>query len=255
MAFLMAAHTDIGRKAVNQDAFCIRTADTCLGEIAMAVLCDGMGGADDGDKASEDTIAAFTEWFERELPSLLADAFSAEVLEQSWKNLIASQNIRLIQYGKENSQKLGTTASAILISKKNSWLVHIGDSRIYQLDRKQITQMTTDHSLVAEEVRQGILTPVQAKTDPRRNQLTQCVGVRGDVQPEFRSFPSGKKTAFLLCSDGFVHENEERDIWKLLNPKKAGNEEGMKEKLISLTEHAKAAGESDNITTVFIQIT
>lgn len=254
MAYLMAAYTDIGKKAVNQDAFCVRMADTPLGEMAMAVLCDGMGGADDGDMASEDTIAAFTKWFEKELPALLVNGFSAEGMESSWRNLIASQNARLIQYGKENNRKLGTTASAILVSKKCSYMIHIGDSRIYQINRRQITQLTMDHSLVAEEVRQGILTPEQAKLDSRRNQLTQCIGIRGDTQPQFRSIPSDRKTTFLLCSDGFVHENGEKEMWRLLNPKRAGNEKSMRSGLVSLTEHAKEVGESDNITTVLLQI-
>lgn len=253
MAFLIAAHTDIGKKDVNQDAFCVRTANTCLGEMAMAVLCDGMGGADDGDKASEDTIAAFSEWFERQLPSLVASGFSAELLERSWKNLIAEQNARLIQYGKEHNRSLGTTASAILVCKKQCYIVHIGDSRIYQLDKKRIIQLTTDHSLVAEEVRRGILTPQEAKRDPRRNQLTQCIGIRGETYPEFGCFSHKKNTSYLLCSDGFVHENEDRAVWQKVNPGKARSESKIQEELAALTEHAKEAGESDNITTVLLQ--
>lgn len=253
MAFLIAAHTDIGKKDVNQDAFCVRTANTCLGDMAMAVLCDGMGGADDGDKASEDTVAAFCAWFERQLPSLVADGFCAEKLERSWKNLIAEQNARLIRYGEEHNRKLGTTASALIVCKEQCHIVHIGDSRIYQLDKKRITQLTTDHSLVAEEVRRGILTPQEAKRDPRRNQLTQCIGIRGETRPEFTSFSQRKNTSYLLCSDGFVHENEDRAVWETVNPRRARNEEKMQKGLAALTEHAKEAGESDNITTVLLQ--
>lgn len=254
MSFFITAHTDIGRRTVNQDAFCVRTAKTPLGEVAMAVLCDGMGGADDGDRASEETISGFDCWFDEELPSLLKNGLIPEQLEESWRRLLTKKNSDLIQYGDENKRKLGTTASAVLANEGHCFFIHIGDSRIYRLSGQEIIQLSTDHSLVAEEVRKGILTPEMAKTDPRRNILTQCVGIRGGVYPEFCDLGYHRRVTFLLCSDGFVHENPEQEVWRLLNPRRARNERNMKKGLIALTEHAKTAGECDNISTVLLRI-
>ena len=93
-----------------------------------------------------------------------------------------------------------------------------------------------------------------ARKDKRRNVLTQCVGIRGRIQPQFLSFAQTPKTAYLLCSDGFVHKNEAADIGRKLAPRKLRNEKKMKQGLVELTEHAKDAGENDNITTVLVHI-
>lgn len=252
MSFLIAAHTDIGRRTMNQDAFCIKTAETPEGEVVLAALCDGMGGADDGDRASEETIGGLVMWFEKELPILISQGMNTEVLQQSLVCVLSDQNERLIQYGNQHGRKLGTTASVLLLYHQECVVVHVGDSRIYQINREGAIQLTEDHSLVAKEVREGKITQEMARKDKRRNILTQCVGIKGKIQPQFLSFVQMPKTAYLLCSDGFVHENKETDIGKKLAPRKLRNEKKMKQGLMELTEYAKDAGESDNITTVLV---
>ena len=254
MSFLIAAHTDIGRRTVNQDAFCIKTAETPEGEVVLAALCDGMGGADDGDRASEQTIGGLELWFEKELPILISQGMNNEILQKSLVQVLNDQNEKLIQYGNQYGRKLGTTASVLLLYNKECVVVHVGDSRIYQIDREGAFQLTEDHSLVAKEIREGKITEEMARKDKRRNVLTQCVGIRGRIHPQFLSFAQTPKTVYLLCSDGFVHENEAADIGRKLAPRKLRNEKKMKQGLVELTEHAKDAGENDNITTVLVHI-
>mgnify|MGYP004654516707 CR=1 FL=1 len=254
MSYLIAAHTDIGKRSMNQDAFCVKTAETLEGEVVFAALCDGMGGADDGDKASEETILGLENWFEQELPKILKNGADICQLHRSLEEVLNQQNDNLIQYGNSHGRKLGTTATALLLYRGECAVVHVGDSRIYQINKEGASQLTEDHSLVAKEVREGKITPEMARKDKRRNVLTQCVGIRGGISPQFLNFPQQQKTSFLLCSDGFVHENEIADIGEKLAPDKIKNEKKMKQGLVELTEHAKKSGESDNITTVLVQI-
>lgn len=254
MSYLIAAHTDIGKRSMNQDAFCVKTAETPEGEVVFAALCDGMGGADDGDKASEETILGLEKWFEKKLPEILQGGADVKKLYQSLEQVLKQQNDALIQYGESHGRKLGTTATALLLYRGEGMVIHVGDSRIYQIDNTCASQLTEDHSLVAKEVREGKLTPEMARTDKRRNVLTQCVGIRGGIKPQFLNFQEQPKTCFLLCSDGFVHENDIAIIGEKLAPNHIKNEKKMKQGLVELTEHAKDSGESDNITTVLVQI-
>lgn len=257
MPYKIEAYTDIGRKIENQDSYCVRTASAAIGDVIMAVLCDGMGGADDGAVASEGTIEVLEEWFAKQLPSILAtEQLTEEKLEKllhtDLEQVLKKRNQDLIAHGEKSGKNMGTTVSCILIIGNQGYIIHVGDSRIYCLNKGGIKQLTVDHSFVAGEVRQGRMTPKQAKKDPRRNQLTQCVGIRGDIYPQFISFASTGHQAFLLCSDGFVHENEEKKIWRKLKPGKMRSELSIRQQLKELTENAKKRGENDNITTVMV---
>ncbi|MCR5587219.1 MAG: protein phosphatase 2C domain-containing protein [Lachnospiraceae bacterium] len=292
------AYTDIGRKNVNQDAFTVRTAMAGNDEIVMAVLCDGMGGECDGDKASEDTILAFETWFNNTLPELLkignvkTENFSYknvtlgrmteeivtveilggeefeeeleveenalsrdETIIESLRENVEIQNTKLINYGKKTTRRLGTTLSSILILRDKIILAHVGDSRIYKLDCNQIQQLTTDHSFVAREVKNGNITEEEAKHHPKRNVLTQCIGVSGNANPQLTILERLPNTVYLLCSDGFVHENEEEIMWQLLNPNNGLSEDEIQNRIVELINNAKNSGEKDNITAVVVSDT
>lgn len=252
MEYIISAYTDIGSKKINQDAFAIKKATIDDKKVLMAILCDGMGGLDDGEVASEGTVELFCEWFQNELPLLIYKDENEISYKKSIYALLNRQNDYLIQYGKENGKRVGTTIVLLLIVEKKIFCVHVGDSRVYEIGNRKITQKTQDHSVVAEKVRQGLLTEQQAKTDSRRSVLTQCIGVKGEIHPVFQYWECQRNRGYLLCSDGFVHENEAEDIRKQMKPRKIRTQEEIRKSLFELTKHAKDAGEKDNITSMFI---
>lgn len=257
MKYLVAAYTESGKRPMNQDAYCVRKASTSFGEILMAVLCDGMGGADLGERASEETTQAFSCWFREVLPGLLGSmdgVFQRDLILQSWTTLLKQENEKLIREGNRFQKTMGTTTSVLLLVDGEACLIHVGDSRIYHMSRKNIVQMSVDHSVVGQEVREGKITEEQARRDPRRNQLMQCVGIRGEIHPQCAGWTYRKGDRFLLTSDGFVHENTPEEICRLTDGWSSRQETGMEKKLEKLTCKAMEAGESDNITSVLIRV-
>ena len=113
--FTVAAQTDKGTtKAVNQDSLTVKVANTVFGEAAIAVVCDGMGGLEQGDVASSVVVRAYEQWFLKQLPRLLARGFSVKELEQIWSQIANDCNTKIIGYSKEQRAPMGTTLTVIL---------------------------------------------------------------------------------------------------------------------------------------------
>lgn len=252
MNYKVAYHTDVGiKKKTNQDGLLIKGAETDWGEVLFAVVCDGMGGLSKGELASSQVLRAFAEWFEKELPEMLRTGFSEGILFDAWKSLLNAENQCLADYGSRNGLSLGTTATALLLMGGLYYYIHIGDSRIYELDLN-LRQLTPDHTVVAKEIAAGRLTPEQAAVDPRRSVLLQCVGASPMIEPTCQSGVVAQNAAYLLCSDGFRHVITEQEIFAQLNPKIVRDEATMTAGLQRLTETVKVRQETDNITAVLI---
>ena len=252
MNFKVAYNTDIGiRKQTNQDGLIVKGANTDRGTVLLAVVCDGMGGLSKGELASTQVLTAFSDWFEGELPELLQKGSLDEDLFSHWKQLLERENKRLAEYGTGNGISLGTTVTAFLIVGKEYYLIHIGDSRIYELTSR-ILQLTQDHTVVAREVEAGRLTEEQAKTDPRRSVLLQCVGASPMLNPFVKKGALAQDAVYLLCSDGFRHTITQEEMFHQLNPKVLTSEQEMTARLKALTETIKLRKETDNITAVLI---
>lgn len=256
MSYVIGAYTDVGKKTENQDSYCVRTACVDEKEIVMAVLCDGMGGTDDGAAASEGTVEKLEEWFERKMPDILitesiSEEEMRELLHAELEEVLKKRNQELISYGEREGKKSGTTVSCLLLMGNQGYIIHVGDSRIYCVNKGNISQLTMDHSFVAREVRNGRMAEKQARKDARRNQLTQCIGVSGEIYPQFISFTGSGKQNFLLCSDGLIHENTEKYLWKKLKSEK-WSQESIEITLGKLAKRALKNGEKDNITAIML---
>lgn len=249
--FLTAYHTDTGiKKTINQDSLLVKGASKDSEEILLAVLCDGMGGMEKGELASATVIRAFSEWFETTyMPK--AGLWSEEVINLQWKTLLEQVNTMLIKHGEAEKIRLGTTVTACLFFSNGKYLaVHVGDTRIYQLNQK-ITQLTEDHTFIAREIKRGSMTPEEAKTDSRRNVLLQCIGINKVFKPQYIKGFLEADDSVLLCSDGFRHEVLEQEMYtELWN---AENETVMKQKLVKLVELNKLRHETDNISAIFVK--
>lgn len=253
MRFTAKAKSDIGIiKNNNQDSILVKHATFKKHEIMMAVVCDGMGGLSKGEVASASVIEAFSNWFNDELPYEM-NIIDMEVIARQLVLLIKEMNERIINYSNHHQYEgVGTTCSCILMIDNQYLIVHIGDSRIYFLSDK-IKQLSEDHTFVAREVSKGLMTKEEASKDKRRNLLLQCVGASKIVEPQV-GYGVVKQGIYLLCSDGFIHEISEQEIYYYLNYTALVDEEVMTSNMDLLIEMNKQRGESDNISLVIIKV-
>lgn len=262
MRILLAYDTDIGKsKNINQDALCIKAAQTNLGLFSMAILCDGMGGYSSGEVASATLVRAFSDWFENDLPILLQD-FSMDSVRVHWNELVSLYSRLTVEYGlmMQPNIKLGTTLTGILITEHfGAEIIHVGDSRLYWLG-DSMDQLTHDQSKIAYLVAQNMLklTENEIEHHPERHILSQCIGgSKVGCEPEnIRLEPKELmcNTGFLLCSDGFRHEVTRDEMKNIFRLNELTDEVIMKKKLRQVIKMDMERGEQDNISAVLMKV-
>lgn len=253
MRYITAYASDIGiRKETNQDAILIKKARTAQGEILFAVICDGMGGLEKGEVASKEVIGRFGKWFHEELPQMLYEGIEEQKLRNRWRDIVVKENEKLGEFGRKHHVNLGTTLTALLVIEEIYYVVHVGDSRIYELS-DTLYQITEDQTLVAKEIAAGRLTEEQAEKDPRRSILLQCIGASQRVEPVFYSGEIKEDAVYLLCSDGLRHMCTPLEIWNSFCTVASTNEKGMKNNILAFIEMLKQRQEKDNISCILIK--
>lgn len=252
LRYLATVVTDVGNvKRTNQDSVCVKVAQTeDKGQVAMIVICDGMGGLEKGELASSVVVKKFDDWFENTLP-LQIQNYQWNDFAEEWVNMISGLNSQLLEYGKEADITLGTTITGMLIIEDEYMIVHVGDTRLYEI-REGILQLTEDQTFVAQEIKRGNMTLEQAQIDYRKNMLLQCVGASTRVIPDVifgKVFP---KTVFLACSDGFRHVVTEEELYEQFAAEKL-QEENMWQRAQRMVEVVKSRDEKDNITVALLK--
>ena len=251
MKYLVVADTDIGiRKQTNQDSLLVKYGNSEVGEVLLAVMCDGMGGLDKGEVASATVIREFARWFQEDLPYEL-ETLDMQVIGGKWSLMLKELNVKIAEYGKKINSRLGTTFTGILLAGNEYAAVHVGDSRLYHISTT-IKQMTKDQTFVAREVSRGTLTAEQARTDKRRNMLLQCVGASAKLEPDIMTGRI-EKGVYMLCTDGFRHEISEREMVENLNPDVLRNKDIMQKNARYLIDQIKLRQEKDNISVILIK--
>ncbi len=231
-----AAATDTGLvRATNQDAL--------YADDSLAIIADGMGGHAAGEVAAAISIDLVRERFHEHQ--------SVEALVDS----IQEANTVVVTDARENPEHfgMGTTVIAVGITYDlngvgTPTLVHVGDSRAYQLRDGALRQLTEDHSVAEEWVRMGRLTPEEAATHPRRHQLTRGVGVEDTVAIDVTSINALPGDRILLCSDGLSNELDGDTLARL-----ASAPNGLEFAVESLVSAAKVAGGHDNISVILLE--
>jgi serine/threonine protein phosphatase PrpC len=221
----------------------------------LFIVADGMGGGVDGERASRRAIETFsaTLYNQRDLLRKMAEGLDAKVREQISELLrkaivAANQEILQIRKGMGSDVSMGTTISVMLIQGNHAAIAHIGDSRIYRVRYRDLAQLTEDHSLVAQQIRDGYLTPEQAKYSPFRNVILQAIGKGEKIDPQIEFFSLEIGDQFLLCSDGLhSYLTDDEIITVMAEP--AGHRIVPR-----LIDCANARGGSDNITAIAIRL-
>ena len=253
MNFLKAAHTDVGiKKKTNQDSVLIQEAMTDYGRVIFAVVCDGMGGLAKGEVASATVISHAAEWFSCEFADILYSGLTEETIRVSLENFIYKMNTIIQTYSRRNGCNMGTTFVALLIAMNKYYIINIGDSRVYRI-RNELEQLTKDQTYVQREIDMGRMTPDEAKRDPQRNVLLQCIGASNYIVPDFYSGDVAVGDAFLLCSDGFRHVITNEEFYQYLNPEAMVEEEQMRQILVYFADLNKYRREEDNISAAVIK--
>lgn len=255
--------TDIGKlRQTNQDNFLtMRVCDN----VTLFVLCDGMGGTNGGNIASGLAIRTFADFIEQSLSCRIDDDDVCD-LEGLNLNILLNDatnaaNKAVYARARENSEltNMGTTIVAALATDDEIYIANVGDSRMYKIEGKELTQLTHDHSYVQMLVDMGQLTKEEAATNPRKNILTRAVGTEPTVDADVTSIDMPKKGSYLiLCSDGLYNFISEKELIAVIRKKfKDYDDDDYDAELTKKTEllidMANAGGGGDNITIILIK--
>ncbi|MGN0165140.1 MAG: Stp1/IreP family PP2C-type Ser/Thr phosphatase [Lachnospiraceae bacterium] len=237
------AVTDTGiKRTMNQDAFLC--SEEPIGLLPNCfIVADGMGGHNAGDIASRTVVDSFVTHMRTSSQRTPIQAIE-ESIKQSNEELIAkAMNMKELE-------GMGTTFVLASIDEDNNLLVaNIGDSRLYLIDDDSVKQITRDHSLVAEMVRNGEIKKEEARFHPQKNVVLRAISTRNVVSPDFYRVRVKPGNYCLLCSDGLSDMLDESEMLKVVNEYEEVSD--IAEKMIVL---ANENGGKDNITLILIKI-
>lgn len=233
-----AGASDIGRlRRSNQDTFLIAEHES----VTLIAVCDGMGGANAGEIASDMACVSLKTSFTEAGPM----GSDLETLKSWLETAIRQANSEIYRLSLKVPAYagMGTTLVAAIFTPTATLVANVGDSRAYLLDdTNRLSQITDDHSLVNVLIKQGKLSPEQAKVHPQRSVLTNVLGVQEPVAIDF--FPIVKPYKGLLCcSDGLHGMVADEQLERILATKT-----GLKRKVTQLIHQANANGGADNVT-------
>lgn len=238
-----AALTDVGRRRdKNEDAFAVIAppADAAWGFDLALVVCDGVGGQPSGEMASQLAVSAFRDILSRAddhpIPERIATAAAA-----------ATAAITDYATREVGGAPLATTLAMVVVRNGQVTTAHIGDSRVYRLRKGQFETLTADHSIVAEQVRAGLIPASEARTHPLRSRLSRALGIGHTIGPDVGEQPAERGDTYLVCSDGLHAFVEEREIVRAIG-------DDLERSARKLIELANAAGGVDNITVALCRI-
>ena len=238
---IIMGKTDTGKKRnLNEDSFFAEV----LRDIHLAIVCDGVGGANGGEVASATAVKIFIETF-NELMQLSVNY--KDILYTA----VARAHDEIYSLAKESQTLNGmaTTIVACVFDKDKFYIVNVGDSRLYLIDEMSsgIRQLTKDHSYVQNLIENGTLTKKQAEAHPSKNIITSALGLDDFVDVAFyeEKYTSG---IILLCSDGLYNYVDESDIQKYVS-----QYDDVNHCLNELIAKANENGGGDNITVVIMK--
>jgi PPM family protein phosphatase len=264
----------------NEDAYALlhacETRQDDTAESALIMLCDGMGGYEAGEVAAALAIQVLRKYLVAQRPfEALSGAsgfptdplasvsraeghagasLDVEGAKLILKNALKEANKQVFMASRAPGSKrrgMGCTAEAVYIDGRNIVAGHVGDSRVYHLSEGRLIQLTRDQTLVNRLVELGTLTPEEAETHPRRNELQQAIGGQPDVEPGVYSGKLKPGDWVVVCSDGLSNHVNANDLKQMLQSE-ATSAEMAARRLVNLTN---IEGATDNATVVVVRLT
>lgn len=232
-----AGHTACGRvRDRNEDAHVV---DAELGLFAVA---DGMGGHRAGDRASALAV--------RNLRQAVAELTAAgEIDAEALRRAVEAVNAEIWEEGRRRPERqgMGTTLTALVTRNDRFWLTHVGDSRAWRHRDGSCEQLTDDHTMVAEQVRQGVLSAEGADHHPMRNVLTRSLGHTRGVEVDVHEGSLRPGDVFVMASDGLIRAVDSERLCRMLEPRP-----GPAELAAELVRLACEEDGTDNVTVVVV---
>jgi len=251
MRITYQAVTDVGRKRKGNEDNLI--AD---GQRHLFAVADGMGGHAAGEVASKVAVDAINEFIcmtggdeEITWPFGLDEDMSYD--GNRLKTALRYANGKVLEQARSRSdyENMATTVAAVLVDGETANIAHVGDSRVYLLRQGQLTQLTSDHSWVNEQLKSGALSADQARSHPLRNVVTRALGGKPDLKVDVKAHAMQRGDMLLICSDGLTTMVPDSDILRIMSDTTSSLEEIGRD----LVAEANARGGEDNITVVVIR--
>ncbi|WP_310605086.1 Stp1/IreP family PP2C-type Ser/Thr phosphatase [Anaerosporobacter sp.] len=233
--------TDIGvKRKMNQDyVFCEQNPVGSLPN--LFIVADGMGGHSAGDFASRFSVEKVVEYIRN---SKLTSPI--RLFEEAIKNT----NTLLLKEAKDNPnlEGMGTTFVAATIIDEVLYVANIGDSRLY-IVHDDIKQITRDHSLVEEMIKNGEISKSEARVHPNKNIITRALGANSGAIPDFFEVALKEEDIILICSDGLTNMIDDTELFEIVESRK----DRIKSAVRALIEKANEYGGKDNITAIVVK--
>ena len=212
--------------------------------VHLLTLADGMGGHKAGEVASA--------YIAKEFPFLFFnDLFKEKNMKSAAFKTVDKINREIHEMGESNEERygnMGTTLTAALVDEKAAYIMNVGDSRTYMINKGGIKQITKDHSFVQALIDAEAINREEAREHPQRNIITRTIGTKPEVEPEIFSVGLEKGDIILLCSDGLTDMVDDEDIKKIIL------EHELNQASELLIEKANINGGKDNITVIIGEI-
>jgi protein phosphatase len=250
MKITYEAITDVGRKRKgNEDSVFVNP------ESSLFVVADGMGGHAAGEVASRLAVDAINDFIvltsgddEITWPFGLDENMSYD--GNRLKTAVRFANKKVLEATRERSEYEGmaTTVAAVLIDGDTANLAHVGDSRVYLLREGVLTQLTSDHSWINEQIQSGVISADQARSHPLRNVVTRALGGKPDLQVDMQTHRMRPGDVLLLCSDGLTTMLPDDEIARVMGVH--GGD--IHAAAAALVDGANDRGGEDNITVLLL---
>lgn len=248
----VAQRTDIGRlRLTNEDALISvipEDEQVLAGKGALFVVADGLGGHEGGEIASKMAVDTITEVYYQAGQDEVGPALQKAIKQANALLYAANEAKAEPEAMADRKHIMGTTCVAAVLLGQTVYVANVGDSRAYILRNGQMRQVSEDHSWVREQILTGLLTEEQARTHPKNNIITRCLGSEPEVEVDIFSQEVQAGDALILCTDGLsgmVRDDELREIVQELAPEESVNR---------LIERANEEGGKDNITAVVVRV-
>lgn len=237
----------LGRKPASTfgsrtDVGCVRehNEDSLVVAPPLYVVCDGMGGHAAGEVASEIAV------------NVIADRAPATPDAAALGQAVEEANLAIIQAAREGVGRagMGCTCTAAMLENERLVVAQVGDSRAYLLHGGVLQQITRDHSLMADFIEAGQITPEEARVHPQRSVITRALGSDPRTQPDLFEINVSTGDRLLICSDGLTSMIEDYEIEDILN--RTPDPQIAASKLVNA---AVAAGGHDNVTVIVVNVT
>lgn len=244
MKLIAEVYWDKGSKISNQDSVSLQEIRICGKKALFALVCDGIGGLQEGETASGLVAERMTEWFYRECMSMLRRHKSRKKLYRSGLRALYGCNEELRNYALKKGLKLGTTATMLVIWDGKYVIWHSGDTRVYRIKTGgmgrwrhhiKLKQLTKDHTV-------------------DNHTLVRCIGSFDWKEPDVYGGSIKGTNTIVLCSDGFRNRVREDRLAETLHPSFLQSGEQIRRRLRELAEYVKRQGEQDNISAIAIRI-